>query len=195
MDKEIVIPRKKTNFIWNALLFLVLTFMFICNCTVNVAILFDSIDALEKAPWLVLFALPTPIGLLCGLCAPLTFLVGIDYFKKIFIPHPLLTVNTQGIDEHMSRKPVGLILWEDIEDIHIVPYMGKGNYWIAIFLKNPQKYIQDEQRLAKTNKTAAKGKLGHIFFCSLDFKKQTNEVVALIRYYFEKSRAENDTFA
>ena len=91
----------------------------------------------------------------------------------------------------MSRKPVGLIRWEDIEDVHIVPYIGKGNLWIAIFLKDPRKYIQDERELAKANKTAAKRKLGHVVFSSLDFpRKQLNDIIDTMQHYLAAYRKE-----
>ena len=131
-NREIIIPRKKSKSIGNTILMFAFAALFLFLAFIY---FFDvpGIDA-DDMPLIavVLILLATPIFIWCG----------IIYFKQIFNENPVLTVNSSGITEQTNKIFTGLVKWEDIEDIKIIPYMD-NTYWIGIVLKNPTKYIEN----------------------------------------------------
>jgi hypothetical protein len=83
-----------------------------------------------------------------------------------------------------------MIKWEDIQNINIIPYMDK-TYFICIFLKTPEKYINNQKILNKLNKQSTTNKWGHISFSSLYFKKEFKEVIEIMQYYFAQNNKIN----
>ena len=89
---------------------------------------------------------------------------------------------TFAIGKNFTITP--LVKWEDIELVSVSPYLD-NTYWIHIYLKNPSEYIKNARTLEKLEKQAKHHNAGHICFTSLYFKKEINEVSALIEYYIE----------
>ena len=87
----------------------------------------------------------------------------------------------------MSTYCTGLIKWEDVDDVTIIPYMN-NTYFIGILLKRPEKYIKNEKLLNRLNKQNGTKKWGHIRLSSIYFKKEFKNVVELIKYYFDTKR-------
>ena len=176
MEKELIIPRKKSTSV---------------KCSIGM--LFATI--IMVLPMLLFFydfswttsEVPLWAAILCMVCAPLCFFCSIYYFKQLFNSDPILVVNSIGIHERMSGNSVGLIKWEHIENINIIPQAEKV-YFICIVLKQPEIYIDNVKLLAKLNKQKGTKKWGHIRFSSLYFKKEFPEVINTIKYYYNINR-------
>lgn len=174
MGKEIIISRKKTKSLKIAFgLFLA-----------TILLLFPIIIYFVDISW-VTTEIPLVVVILSMFCAPLCFFCAIWYFKQIYNNKPVLIVNEIGIHEEMNSNSVGMIRWEDIENINIIPYMG-NTYFICILLKEPEKYILNQKLLNKLNKQKSTQKWGHIKFSSIYFKSEFKEIIELINYYFAK---------
>ena len=172
MNKEIIIPRKKSK----SIKFTIGMFL------ATVVSIFPIIIYFTDIPWIT-SDVPLFIIILSGLCAPVCAFCTIGYFKDIFDEKPVLIVNEIGINEGMSHNSVGMIKWEDIQKINILPYMD-NTYFICIFLKTPEKYIENQKILNKLNRQSTTNKWGHISFNSLYFKKEFKEIIEIIQYYF-----------
>ncbi|MBE6609260.1 MAG: hypothetical protein E7634_01180 [Ruminococcaceae bacterium] len=180
MDREIIIPRKKSTtaaasagMLFATLLFGFIAFEYFCG----------PVLASSKPPLLLaIFDIPcVPICAFCFIC----------YFKDLFNNTPVLIVNEYGIQENITRRSVGIIKWEDIHDINFIPYMD-NTYWICIILKNPEDYILNKKLVTALNKRSSVKKWGHIRFTSLYFKKEFSSVIELMKYYFSKYQDKND---
>lgn len=172
MNKEIIIPRKKSKSI---------------NFTIGmflgtVLLILPSIIYFTDISWIT-SDIPLFFVIISILCAPVCAFCTVEYFKQIFNKKPVLIVNEIGIHEEMSYNSVGMIKWEDIKNINIIPFTDK-TYLICIFLKIPEKYIKSQKLLNKLNRQSATNKWGHISFSSLYFKKEFKEVIEIMQYYF-----------
>ena len=179
MNKEIIIHRKKSKNIEITIVLFLAT----------VVLIFPIIIHFTDIPWIT-SDVPLYIIILSGLCAPVCAFCTIGYFKEIFNEKPVLIVNEIGIivnefgiNEEVSYNSVGMIKWEDIQNINIIPYTGK-TYFICISLKTPEKYIENQKLLNKLNRQSTTNKWGHISFSSLYFKKEFKEVIEIMQYYF-----------
>lgn len=172
MRKEIIIPRKKMKCINYTIGMFLATVLFI----LPIIIYFKGI------PWIT-SDIPLFFVILSSLCAPVCAFCTIGYFKQIFDEKPVLIVNAIGINEGMSHNSVGMIKWEDIQKINIIPYMN-NTYFICIFLKTPEKYIENQRILNQINRKPTTNKWGHISFSSLYFKKEFKEVIEIMQYYY-----------
>jgi hypothetical protein len=179
VNREMIIPRKKSISIRNAVLLLVLAAVFLFFF--GYAYFFD-------VPWMTSKP-PLVAVVLTLLITPVLFFCGIGYVKQIFNENPILIINERGIHEQMSRNSVGLIKWEDIEKVNVIPYMD-NTHWVCIILKRPEKYITDQKRLSKLSRQKGTAQWGHVTFSSLYFKKKINEVAAVIQYYLGQYREE-----
>ena len=176
MEKEIIIPRKKSKAIGYAILMLLVTVMFV----------FLAVAKLANIPWINADGVPLLLAILSLICAPICAYCFIHYLREIFNNNPALIINQSGIHEQISKYGVGMIKWDDIENINVVPYMD-NTYFICIFLKNPAKYIENQKRLDRLNKRKSTEKWGHVYFSTLYFKKELNPVVELINYYMKEN--------
>jgi len=109
------------------------------------------------------------------------------YFKMIFSDKPILKIDEYGITDYSSVFSVGLIKWIDIKDIFTIPYMD-NTYFICIHLKKPEKYIKSKKRVERIKKKNTL--MGQINISSMFFKKDFKEVCDLLKYYFDKAKAE-----
>lgn len=109
----------------------------------------------------------------------------IFYVQNIFNNNPILQVNEIGIHEQMSMKSVGIIKWEDISYITIIPYMD-NTHFICIHLSNPKQYITSERKLRRIMKKKKIKKWGEVNFSSLYFKKDISKVLDLIKYFYQQ---------
>ena len=173
LNKEIIIPRKKSTSIKSAIFMILLSALFIfVPC-----IYFFEISWITSKPPL--------IAVICSLVfLPVFIFCAIIFIKQIFNDEPILVINELGIKEEMSAIHAGLIKWEDIELVSVSPYLD-NTYWIHIYLKNPSEYIKNARTLEKLEKQAKHHNAGHICFTSFYFKKEIYEVSALIEYYIE----------
>ena len=73
----------------------------------------------------------------------------------------------------------------DIKAINIIPY-ADNTYFICILLKDPAKYIKNTKLLNKLNKQKRTIKWGHIRFSSLYFKKEFNNIIEIMKYYYSQ---------
>ncbi len=179
MNKEIIIHRKKSK----SIKFTIGMFL------VTVLLILPIIIYFTDIPWIT-SDIPLFVVILSSLCVPVCAFCTIGYFKEIFDEKPVLIVNEIGINEGMSHNSVGMIKWEDIQNINIIPYMDK-TYFICIFLKTPEKYIENQKILNKLNKQSTTNKWGHIRFSSLYFKKEFKEVIEIMQYYFAQNNKIN----
>lgn len=179
MNKEIIIHRKKSK----SIKFTIGMFL------VTVLLILPIIIYFTDIPWIT-SDIPLFFVILSSLCVPVCAFCTIGYFKEIFDEKPVLIVNEIGINEGMSHNSVGMIKWEDIQNINIIPYMDK-TYFICIFLKTPEKYINNQKILNKLNKQSTTNKWGHISFSSLYFKKEFKEVIEIMQYYFAQNNKIN----
>ena len=173
MKKEIIIPRKKSKSIKYTIGMFLSTILLI----LPIVIYFADISWITSD-------IPLFVVIMCSLFAPVLTFCTVRCFKQIFNEKPVLIVSEIGINEGMNDNSVGMIRWEDIQNINIIPYMD-NTYFICIFLKRPEKYILNQKLLNKLNRQSTRNnKWRHISFSSLYFKKEFNEVLEVIRYYF-----------
>lgn len=171
MEKEIIIERKKSKSIGFCLFMFIITLLTI----LPIVFYFGDFD-------FITFDIPSVVVILAFAILPALIWATIYFFKQIFNDKPVLIVNEKGIEEGMSTYSTGLIAWEDIEDVTIIPYMD-NTYFIGILLKSPEKYIKNEKLLNRLNKRNSTKKWGHVSISSMYFKKEFKDVVNLISYY------------
>lgn len=176
MEKEIIIERKKSKSIRISLFVFIITLIMI----LPIVFYFADFDFITSD-------IPLVVVIIAIIVLPVLIWTTIYYFKQIFNNKPVLIVNENGIEEGMSTYSTGLIKWEDIEDVTIIPYMD-NTYFIGILLKRPEKYIKNEKLLNRLNKQKSTKKWGHVRLSSIYFKKEFKDVVNLISYYWEQSK-------
>ena len=174
MKNEYIVERKKSVSIKSFLLCFIISIVFIVFLVLDIL---KIVDMKEKRTFLyILIILVTPILLFASFF----------YFKQLFNNKPILKIDANGFLDNFSRPHVGLILWEDISDVAVLPYMG-DTYIISIKLKDPLKYFKKpRKKITKTD--------GDIMITSLYFKKEINEVVLMMKYYIEQSRKEQEKY-
>ncbi len=179
MEREIIIERKKSKSI------IISLFMFIIDLIILLPIItyFVDFDFITSD-------IPLVIVILAIVELPLLIWTTVYYFKQIFNDKPVLVVNEKGIEEGMSTYSVGLIEWEDIENVKVIPYMN-NTYFIGIILKRPEKYITKEKLLNRLSKQKSTKKWGHVHLSSIYFKKEFKSVIELISYYYEMHKNNN----
>ena len=173
MKKEIIIPRKKSTSI-KGVLWMLFSLMII---------IFINVCYFVDIPWITSDPPPVFLIIMSLVILPVIIFCLVDYFKQIFNNEPVLIINEQGIHERMNKHSVGLIKWEDIKNITIIPYMG-GIYWIGIILRQPEIYITNPKLLKKLQKQKSVNKWGHIGITSIYFEKEIKDVVEIMKYYF-----------
>lgn len=181
MEKEIIIPRKRSKSIKAVALMLFATLL-MSLCAV---LYFMEIPGIK-----VEMEMPLLLAVLVALCAPCCAFCTIFYWKQIFNTEPVLIVNAVGVQENMSSKSVGMVQWTDIQKINVIPYFD--GVMIGVVLKRPEKYIDDPKRLNILKKQKSTAKWGHISISSIYFQKEWKQVVALMKYYFAKYNPENN---
>ena len=133
MEKEIIIERKKSKSVRISLFMFIITLIMI----LPIVFYFGDFDFITSD-------IPLVAIIIDIIVLPALIWATIYYFKQIFNNKPVLIVNEKGIEEGMSTYYTGLINWEDIEDVTIIPYMD-NTYFIGILLKRPEKYIKNER--------------------------------------------------
>ena len=176
MEKEIIIERKKSKSIRISLFMFIITLVMI----LPIVFYFGDFDFITSD-------IPLVAVIVAIVILPFLIWTTIYYFKQLFNNKPVLVVNELGIEEGMSTYSTGLINWEDIEDVTIIPYMD-NTYFIGILLKRPEKYITNEKLLNRLNKQNSTKKWGHVRLSSIYFKKEFKDVVNLISYYWEQNK-------
>ena len=111
---QILIPRKKSKSIKFALTLLLSSLLILVVILLHFIEL-DFVKVTKKLPLfvIIMFIIIEPF---------LLFSFGF-YFKQIFNNKPVLIVNDIGIDVQMSFNPVGLIKWNDINNVLSIPYL------------------------------------------------------------------------
>ena len=170
MDREIIIPRKKSTSIKAALGMLFATLLFA----------FPILDF-----YFIDSDIPLFVVILCMLFAPICAWCFFWYLKQIFNQNPILIINEFGIQQRVTSYHVDTIKWEDIQKINIIPYMN-NTCFICIILKNPEKYITNERLLNKLNRQRSTKYWGHVRIHSMYFKKELNSVLDIMKYYYAK---------
>ena len=176
MGKEIIIERKKSKSIRISLFMFIITLIMILPI-VEYFVDFDIITS----------DIPLVVVIIAIIILPILIWTTLYYFKQIFNNKPVLIVNERGIEEGMSTYCTGIVTWEDIENIMIIPY-ADNTYLIGILLNKPEKYIKKEKTLNRLKKQKSTKKWGHVRISSIYFKKEFKEVVNLISYYWEQSK-------
>ncbi len=111
MNQELIIPRNKRKFCANAIFMILIALMVLFVS----ATYFLEIPGVENPP-------PLPLAILFILCAIIMLAASVLAFRQAFQTTPLLVINAYGIQENINyRNTVGLMRWEDIADIDIVP--------------------------------------------------------------------------
>ena len=176
MEKEIIIERKKSKSIRISLFMFIITLIMI----LPIVFYFGDFDFITSD-------IPLVTVIVAIVILPVLILTTIYYFKQLFNNKPVLIVNEIGIEEGMSTYSTGLIKWEDIEGVTIIPYMD-NTYFIGILLKRPEKYIKNEKLLNRLNKQKSTKKWGHVHLSSIYFEKEFKDVVNLISYYWKQNK-------
>ena len=176
MDKEIIIERKKSKSIKTSLFMFIITLIMI----LPIVFYFGDFDFITSNVPLVAVILDIVI-------LPVLIWSTVYYSKQIFNNKPVLIVNSKGIEEGMSTYASGIMRWEDIEDITVMPNLDE-TYFIGIILKKPEKYIKNEKLVNRLNRQKSTKKWGHVRISSMYFKKEFKDVMKLISYYLEQSR-------
>jgi len=109
MDREIIIPRKKSTSIKAALGMLFATLLF----AFPIAEYFLDFYFIDSD-------IPLFVVILCMLCAPICAWCFFWYFKQIFNRNPILIINEFGIQQRVTSYHVDTIKWEDIQKINII---------------------------------------------------------------------------
>ena len=180
MDKEIIIQRKKSkSMISAAWLFLV-----------AVLFLLPPLEYFVDIPWIgngrdiPLFVVVLSIGLVA-----VFLFCSYIFLKQVFIDAPILTVNRQGIREEWTPYHLGLISWDDIAEVIVIPMPDYIHHTVCIILKQPEKYITDPKFLKRVTAPGYAEKYGHVSLTSHYFRKEFREVMELINYYLEMHKA------
>lgn len=174
MNKEIVIYPNKRKFIGFAIVMFLVALLFVF------AIVSYFVEIPGKNADIPLIAVIFSL-----IAAPFSLFGSIFYFKKALSYKPLLIINQTGILEEITTYSVGMIRWEDIQDIYVRP-LPKGQCLIAITLKEPEKYFIDRRLLDAVTKQSSVNFKGHIGIPSLFLGGKLNEVIELIEYYFDQ---------
>jgi hypothetical protein len=172
MDREIIIPRKKSSSIKAVLLML-----FGCGIFVLVLISHFLMPlGTTKMPVFLVY-LSFPCLAVCLFCL-------FGYAKQLFNKEPVLVINEHGILQNWGKYQTGVMEWDDIEWVGLMPYMRSNQ--ICIKLRNPEKYIKNPKKLARLNKPNSVNKYGHVMIPTLYFERQVFVVMENIRYYLNK---------
>jgi len=171
MNKEIVIYPNKWKFIGFAIVMFLVALLFV----------FAIVSYFAEIPG-INADVPLIAVIFSLIAAPVCLFCSIVYFKKALSYKPLLIINQTGILEEITTYSVGMIRWEDIQDIRCIPF-SKGQL-IAIILKEPEKYFIDRRLLDAVTKQSSVNLKGHIGIPSLFLGGKLNEVIELIEYYF-----------
>ncbi|MBQ3000750.1 MAG: hypothetical protein IJD63_03270 [Oscillospiraceae bacterium] len=183
MNDEIIILRKKSINIKTSIVMLFATLLIIF------VVLEHFLNFLPSLTF------PPLIAILGILLIPICLFCFISYLRDISNSAPVLIINSSGIDEYVSENSVGLIKWEDIECINLIPtsqaYLNpqaNENYFICIVLKQPEMYIKNQKLLAKLLKQKNTKQWGHIRFSTLHFKDDFERVTRNIERYHPINR-------
>lgn len=136
MDEKIEIPVSKSKILlllWGAIIFVVIGVLFIFSPHTFTTSLFSR-------PEVIRFA-----GIMAVLFFGMTILFLI---RKLFDNKVGLIIDDQGITDHSSGTSVGLVLWEDIQDIEFIRVASTR--FILLVTDQPEDYI------AKANGTLAR---------------------------------------
>ena len=172
MEKIYVANRKKSVSLSAFLL------LFSCFCLFTTVFILDLIKIVDMGEKRVIFYV------LIILIDPLLLFASIHYLLQLFNKEPVLRIDSKGLFDNSSKKSAGLIPWQNISDIIIVPYFDKTVY-ITVKLKDPSKYKLKRRKVLFKN-------AGEIFISSLYFKKEINRVLELINYYMKINKENND---
>lgn len=174
MNKEIVIYPQKGKLIGIAIVLFLMALLFVF-LSVLYFVEIPGINADIPLIAVISSLIAVPVLLHCS----------IFYFKKALSYKPLLIINQTGILEHITTHSVGMIRWEDIQDIRGIRF-SKGQCLIAIILKEPEKYFTDRRSLDAVTKQSNVNFRGHIGIPSVFLGGKLNEVIELIQYYFDQ---------
>ena len=172
MNKEIVIYPQKGKLIGIAIVMFLMALLFLFA----IVLYFVEIPGIYAD-------IPLIAVIFSFIAVPVFLFCSIIYFKKALSYKPLLIINQTGILEHITTHSVGMIRWEDIQDIRGRP-LSEGQFLIAIILKEPEKYFTDRRSLDAATKKSSVNFKGHIGIPSLFLGGKLNEVIELMRYYF-----------
>ena len=179
MDREIIIQRKKSKSIIYAVFLFIVAALF-CLPVVEYFVDIPWIGNGKDIPLFVVI-LSVPFILLMLFCSYI-------FIKQIFNDSPVLTVNQYGIREEWTPYHLGLISWDDIADVMVIPMPDYIHHTVCIILKQPEKYITDQKLLKRVTAPGYAEKYGHVSLTSHYFRKEFPEVMELINYYLEKHK-------
>ncbi len=122
------------------------------------------------------------VRIICMLCVPLVLFLLIKAIKQLFKGEVLLRISEDGIYVNIHKNLNTTIKYADITKVSYKEYPNQ-QYIIFLFLKDPYKYLDDEQM--KRN-AMARGKVpeaGDIAIPSIFINVKRDEVVELINSY------------
>lgn len=179
MDKEIVIKRKKSKSILSAFWMLLIAVLFLLP---PLEYFFD-ISWIGNGKEIPLF-----VVILCILLFLVMLFCSWIFLKQIFNDAPVLTVNKYGIREEWSPNHLGLISWDDIDEVLVIPMPDYIHHTVCIILKQPERYFSNPKMLKRVTAPGYAEKYGHVSLTSHYFRKEFPEVMELINYYLEQHK-------
>jgi hypothetical protein len=107
--------------------------------------------------------------------------------RSLMSDNPWLVVDEFGIEQSMIKYQSGLIRWDDIARISVIPAFNC--LLISIKLKNPEKYIHDEKLLVNFKKLTDKNpNEGEIRIMTNNFTSEQDKVIELMQRYLKESQ-------
>lgn len=125
------------------------------------------------------------VRIICILCIPLIAFLLFKSVKQLFKGELLVKISEDGIYLNIHKDLNTTIQYEDIEKVSFKEYPN-NQYMIFLFLKNPPKYLNEEQ-IERNNRAKEKiPESGDIAIPSLflkDLKEKKEDVIDLINSY------------
>ena len=139
--------------------------------------------------------MPTLLGIfynigrvLAPIIFPIMIWISILAIKDIWNNEPYLIIREDGLIQNMAKYQSGLIRWEDIENIKIIPILEETCI-IRIFLRNPEKYISDPRMLERLKKRRARNiNESELTITTSDFAEEARQVIDHIERFYQAKR-------
>ncbi len=122
------------------------------------------------------------VRVICILSIPLFIFLLIKVFKQLAHDELLFRVSKEGIFAKITDKNIYNVDYKDIEKVTYKTY-PHGQYIIFIFLKEPSKYLDEEQMIRMENARKSIPEAGDIGIPSLITNERLGLVLESINYY------------
>ena len=179
MKKEIINERKKRDAIQPVIGF---------SLALIMITLFGIFDVrkygfeIEKGTETTIFWI---VRFLCIVLIPLFVFLLVKFVKQLFNNELFFKVSHEGIYVKISEKHIYNVKYEDIEKVTIKQY-PEGPYILFIFLKDPSKYLDEEQIERMKNAKKHIPESGDIAIHSGITKEKKAIVLETINYYLSQ---------